>query len=490
MRLNLKEFEKQLEAVKKLPASDARTALMDNLKTAEVFEKDDKGVETPVNVKIMGDEPPPATAVQKTTTVDEEAIKRLAADAGKTAGEAAVKAAQAANPIKPGIPAGSSDKKFIIPVTVKRVGALKNFTRPDVGGLNPEERAYRFGMWGLAAMGNDKAKAFCAEHGIGLNFIESKTAHAEGVNSLGGFLVPEEFGRDLIDLRERFGVARRILRVVPMISDTRTDPRRVSGLTPYFVAENAAGTESNKTWDQVRLTAKDLMVLSRMSNQLSADAVINIGDDLAGEIAYAFSLKEDQCAFLGDGSATYGGIVGFSSKLTTINGVDDGGGIVLASGNLFSEFTLADFNRVVGRIPQYADTANAVWTAHRSFYYGTMQRLELAAGGVTAMEVAQGDRRPRPLFLGYPVEFVQVMPSADVNSQIAATFGDHALAASFGDRQQDSIAFSDSATIGGESVFERNQIAIRGTERFDINVHDVGTATEAGPVVGLMSAAS
>jgi hypothetical protein len=82
------------------------------------------------------------------------------------------------------------------------------------------------------------------------------------------------------------------------------------------------------------------------------------------------------------------------------------------------------------------------------------------------------------------------MPAADVNSQIACTLGAHDLAASFGDRQQDSIAFSDSATIGGESVFERNQIAIRGTERFDINVHDVGTATAAGPVVGLISASS
>jgi hypothetical protein len=82
------------------------------------------------------------------------------------------------------------------------------------------------------------------------------------------------------------------------------------------------------------------------------------------------------------------------------------------------------------------------------------------------------------------------MPATDVNSQVAVTFGDHALAASFGDRQQDSIAFADQATIGGESVFERNQIAVRGTERFDINVHDVGDATTAGPVVGLISASA
>lgn len=381
-------------------------------------------------------------------------------------------------------------KKFTIPAECKRFGELKNFVRKEANGLNPEERAYRFGMWALAAMGRPKAVQFCQEHGIWLVESATKTAHSEGTDSMGGYLVPEEFGTDMIDLREKYGVVRRIFKKRPMTSDTKTDPRRVTGLTAYFVAENAAGTESNKTWDNVRLTAKDLMVLSRMSNQLNEDAVISIGDDLAGEISYAFTLKEDQCGFIGDGTSTYGGIVGVTTKLITINGVDDGGGMVLASGNLFSEFSLADFNRVVGRIPQYADTDNASWVTHRSFYYGTMQRLELASGGVTSMEVREGSRKPRPLFLGYPVDFSQVMPSADVNSQVAATFGDHALAASFGDRQQDSIAFSDSATIGGESVFERNQIAIRGTERFDINVHDLGTATAVGPVVGLISAAS
>jgi hypothetical protein len=40
------------------------------------------------------------------------------------------------------------------------------------------------------------------------------------------------------------------------------------------------------------------------------DAIISIADDLAEEIVYAFSLKEDQCGFIGDGTSTYGGIVG------------------------------------------------------------------------------------------------------------------------------------------------------------------------------------
>jgi HK97 family phage major capsid protein len=390
---------------------------------------------------------------------------------------------------------GDPTKSFKIPAECKRFGAPKHFAAEKVGDFDADERAYRFGMWGLAVRGSATAQAWCAEHGIGM--VEKafgdellQKLHQENVNTTGGYLVPEEFGRDLIVLREQYGVARRVLMMVPMSSDTRTDPRQTGGLTASFVGEGAAGSESTTSWDNVRLTAKDIMVLTRMTKQVDADAIINFGDKLAYECGYATSLLEDQCAFIGDASATYGGIEGFSAKLIRINGVDDGGGVVLAAGNLFSEFVLADFNKAVGRIPQYADNDRTCWVAHRSFYYGTMQRLELAAGGVTASEVRAGSRRPRPLFLGYPVEFSQTMPSADVNSQIAATFGDHSMAASFGDRQQTMVTFSEHASVGGQSVFERNQVALRCVERIDMNIHDVGTATVAGPVVGLISAAS
>jgi hypothetical protein len=46
------------------------------------------------------------------------------------------------------------------------------------------------------------------------------------------------------------------------------------------------------------------------------------------------------------------------------------------------------------------------------------------------------------------------------------------------------------AVINGESVWERDQIAIKGVERIDIVVHDVGSTTEAGPIVGLQTKAS
>lgn len=384
-------------------------------------------------------------------------------------------------------PSGSEDREKI-PATAKRYGPLKHFAG-TVGGRDAEERAYRFGMWTLARLSQSLPGDFrnaSAEEWVSKNL----TAHGSNDTTGAHNLIPDEFSRDMIDLREKRGVARRLLRSVPMTSDTLIIPRRTGGLTAYAVAENAAGTESNKSWDNVRLTAKDWMVIARMSAQLSADAAINLGDDLMGEIAYAFADKEDQCAFNGDGTDTYSGIRGIRVKLLDVDGSGtDSAGVKVASGNAFSEVVLSDFDKVVGALPQYADTPGAVWVMHRTFYYEVVEKLIQASGGVPAYEVRQGNR-PRPLLKGYPVEFSQVFPSTESNSSVVAVLGDLSLGAAFGDRQQSSITFSTEASIGGQSVFERNQIAVRGVERFDINVHDVGSSSTPGPIVGLQLASS
>jgi HK97 family phage major capsid protein len=386
--------------------------------------------------------------------------------------------------------------EFRLPPRIQRVTVTPRNFRGTINGMSAEERAYRMGMYVLASLNRDLPNRFSFPHAVlwvqdnmgdVLNIAAGEYEGSTGAH----FLVPEEFGTDMISLRERFGVARRLFKMVPMASDTRVDPRRKGGLTANFVQQNAAGTESNMQWDEVRLTARDLMVLARYSNQLNADAVINIGDTLSGEIAYAFTQKEDDCAFNGDTTLKYGGIAGVRPKMTNWDGLGttSPGLQSPATTGSWANLVLNDFELTAGLLPQYADGPNCVWVCHRTFYYGVMLKLELAAGGVQQYQVAQGDRSPRPLFLGYPVEWSQVWPSATAATSVVCALGDFSLGASFGDRQQDSIAFSEHASVGGQNVFERNQIAIRGVERFDINVHDVGGPsggnTTLGPIVAL-----
>lgn len=367
--------------------------------------------------------------------------------------------------------------------SIPRYGKIKNFQ-----GEGNDLRAYRFGQWllGRALFDPDKplcvaARKYCEENGL-------TRAMSESVNESGGYTVPPEFGNDLIDLREQFGVFRRNAKMVPMASDTRTDPRRTGGLTAAFAAEAASLSASDLAWDQVELVAKKLYCFARYSSEVNEDSILNFGDTLAGEIGYAFAEKEDRCGFIADGTSTYGGMVGVTQKLLGLSATRANiAGLVVGSGNLFSELVLTDFEAVVGRLPQYADTEAAAWFVHRSFYWNVMVKLMLASGGVTAAEVEDA-RKQR--FLGYRVEYSQVMPSTDANDQVCCILGDLAKAASFGTRRETQIAFSE------HSRFANDQIEIRGTERFDINVHDVGNAHAtaasrvAGPVVGLLTAAS
>jgi HK97 family phage major capsid protein len=355
-----------------------------------------------------------------------------------------------------------------------RHGKLKAFT-----GKNGEKEAYLAGQFFLATLTkNDNAVQWCKDHGITLGMWN---AAGENQNQLGGVLVPDEVERTIIDLRESRGVARQECMVTGMAGDTKYVPRRTGGLTAYFIDENpsAAITESDKQWDSVRLVARTLATLSRYSVQLSDDSIISIGDDLASEIAYAFADKEDQCLFNGDGTSTYGNIVGLKS------GTAAGSKYTAITGNTaFSTLDRDDFEAMIGKLPQYAEP-NAKWYISKAGWAASILRLIDAAGGNTWRDLANGKRELS--FLGYPVVIVQVMNttlSAQTSTDGLVYFGDMRQAVTFGNRRGVSVFPSE------HRYMEFNQIGVRGFERFDLNYHERGTSTAAGSLIMLSTPGS
>ena len=376
-----------------------------------------------------------------------------------------------------------------------RLKAIRGNPR-NFKGADAKKNAYTLGQFALAVMGNGKAQSWCRDQGVPFAALAD---HNESQNWVGGYLVPEALDASIIDLRELYGVFPRLARRVPMSSDTTRRIRRASGLTAYFVAEQSATTKSNKTWDQVSLTAKEIAALGIYSNVLSDDAIISLGDDIAGEAAYAIASTIDDCGFNGDGTSTYGGIVGVRSALTALSAtVGDIAGLYYAGGgstasSLWSEIATADFANVMALLPEFAETPNVGWICSKAFWGSVMVRLAYAGGGNTTMELQNGVNKS---FMGYPVYISQKMPRVTAVSDVCCLFGDLALAADFGDRSGTTIALSKDATIGSINLFETRQTAVQVSQRFDINVHDVGNASataasrQAGPIVGLITAAS
>jgi HK97 family phage major capsid protein len=351
-----------------------------------------------------------------------------------------------------------------------RSARLKNFK-----GADAEQRAFRFGKFMQASVfGNEKAIGWCRENGIEVK------AHSEGNNTTGGYFVPEEMSSDIIDLRDSYGIFRRLCQVVPMGRDTITIPKRVSGLTAYAVGEGAAITASDTAWTQVRLTASKWGVLSLVSSELDEDAVINIGDMLVGEIAYAFALAEDNAGFAGTGSAAFGGITGIRTKFN--NGVGSLAGAVDAASNndTFAEITAADIRKLMATLPQYVyERGRPAFICSQVAWAVVFENLIGAAGGVTKDEQTGTTRRQ---YLGFPVEITPAMPTVqtDLSDVAMILFGDLGMAAALGDRRGITVARST------EYKFAEDQVAIKGTERFDINVHSIGDTSTAGPIVALM----
>ena len=361
---------------------------------------------------------------------------------------------------------------------MKRWGSLKHMSRIQTASGDSELEAYKFGRWAAACMGHRKSMDWCADRGI------QTKAHLETVNSQGGFLVPDEFSNTLISLREEYGVIRKAAKIEPMTSDTKRIPMRSATMTASFVGEATAGAETNQTFQQVSLVAKKLMVLTTISNELNEDSLINLGDSVAGEIAYAFAKKEDECAFLGDSTSTYGGIRGIAASMIAESsiGINTLGG----SDATVAAIDIDDLHATLAKLPNYADTPSTKWYMHKSVYSAAIEKFMYAQGGSSATELSNG---LAPKLFGYDVEFVSAMPTSATAAGASATlplrvpilFGDLSLACAFGDRRSNTISFSDSAL----NAFEQDEIVVRGTERFDFQVHTPGDASTAGPVVAI-----
>ena len=349
-------------------------------------------------------------------------------------------------------------------------GKLVAFPKTPEGQM----RAYRAGMWLRATLYADANSVdWCRRNGVGI-----RSALAGGVNTSGGALVPEELERAIIDLREDFGLFRRVCRVAPMGSDTRNIPRRKGGLTAFFVGENTEGTESDASWDNVQLMAKKLMVLTRMSSEISEDAVIDLADQMAEEIAYALAVKEDNVGFVGTGIGSDGGIVGVLVK--AINGLHEKAKVAAAATHdQLSEIDATDLISLMSVLPRFAKRG-AAWYCSPTAQELVFNAIKIAGGGTTRDMLADADV---PRFLGFPIQVTDVMAddaAATFNGQVMVAFGNLRQAATLGDRRGIRVALS------SERYWSEDQIGIKGTERFDINVHDLGSNTEKSPFAVLV----
>ena len=344
----------------------------------------------------------------------------------------------------------------------------------SVREMRADERAYAFGRWLHAINGCDESRQWCAEHGWETRVMKEATGGG------GGYLVPEPLADDVIINVEQYGVARQIAVVRQMTRDTLSVPRLDTEVTTYWVGEGASITASDAALDQVHLTARKLACLTRISNELMDDSIIAMADFVAGSAGRAIAKAEDDAAFLGDGTSTYGGIMGLAGEFEANESLT---GVVTAStdDDTFSEILLTDLNQLVGTCPAYA-LPNARWLCSQMARGYLFDRLAGAGGGSSHATLVNG---VISTWMGYPITVSASMPAGaatDYSEKMMVAFGDFSRGMIFGDRKSISVQ------ILNELYAATDETGIKVTERLDINFYGYGTTSVAGPVLCLMGA--
>ena len=116
----------------------------------------------------------------------------------------------------------------------------------------------------------------------------------------GGYLVPVEFERRIIDGLDEANVIRRIARTISTSAE-RKIPIAADKSVARWTPENAPIQESNLTFTQKTIDAYKLTDLIRISIELLQDSMFNLEHYIADEFARAFGVAEEEAFCVGTG---------------------------------------------------------------------------------------------------------------------------------------------------------------------------------------------
>lgn len=155
---------------------------------------------------------------------------------------------------------------------------------------------------------------------------------SEGVDANGGYLVPEEFERQIVTALEAENVMRTLCKVITTANE-RKIPVAGTHSVAAWTAENAAYTESNPTFDQKTIDAYKLTDLIKVSIELLDDSAFPLEPYIAQEFARAFGIAEEEAFCVGDGSGKPTGL--FTANGGAV-GVTTAGGTAITADEVIS----------------------------------------------------------------------------------------------------------------------------------------------------------
>ncbi|MCR4883516.1 MAG: phage major capsid protein [Clostridiales bacterium] len=153
-----------------------------------------------------------------------------------------------------------------------------------------------------------------------------------GTDSEGGYLVPDEYERTLVQGLEEENVLRSLCTVIQTSSGDRKIPIVASHSTASWVDEEGTIPDSDDSFGQISIGAHKVATMIKVSDELLQDSVFNIENYIAYEFARRIGAAEEEAFITGNGTGKPTGL------LHATNGAGTGvttAGTAIAADELF-----------------------------------------------------------------------------------------------------------------------------------------------------------
>ena len=123
-----------------------------------------------------------------------------------------------------------------------------------------------------------------------------------GKDSEGGYLVPDEYERTLVEALEEENIFRSMAKIINTASGDRKIPMVATKGTASWIDEEGAYLESDDSFGMISIGAYKLGTMIKVSEELLNDSVFKLEDYIAKEFARRIGNKEEEAFFTGDGA--------------------------------------------------------------------------------------------------------------------------------------------------------------------------------------------
>ncbi|CAD91765.1 capsid protein [Yersinia phage PY54] len=321
-----------------------------------------------------------------------------------------------------------------------------------------------------AGKGNlaDAAKFAATELGdTGLSMAISTAAGS------GGALIPQNMQNEVIELlRDRTVVRILGARSIPLPNGNLSMPRLSGGATAGYVGEGKDVVATGATFDDVKLSAKTMIALVPVSNQLIGRAGFNVEQLLLGDILSAIATREDKAFLRDDGTGDTP--KGMKAVATAANR------LVAWTGTAINLTTIDEYldSLILKHMDSNSNMIRCGWGLSNRTYM-TLFGLRDGNGNKVYPEMSQG------ILKGYPIQRTSAIPAnlGDDGNESEIYFCDFNDVV-IGEDGMMKVDFSTEATYkdaDGQlvSAFARNQSLIR-----VVTEHDIGFRHPEGLVLG------